>query len=178
RHGKHYSRVCPARQASTCCGRGRMKSGSEAGASTVRARQRGRIIRREEIPTLRTAIVDGVQHNLGILKDFRAHPDLCSFLPEDARLAMSWVRLEPEERLDVHVHPIESMIVVAHGAGRTLGDLESPFSDGDIILIPRGCAHGFVGAGDWGFWALSAQFEARGLYEDPSHALGRCVGGT
>jgi quercetin dioxygenase-like cupin family protein len=136
------------------------------------------IVRREAIPTLRTVNIDDVEHNLGILKDFRAHPALAAFLPPDARLAMSWVRLEPNERLETHVHPIESMIVVANGEGRTLGDLEAPFSDGDVILIPRGCHHGFVGAGDWGFWALSVQFEARGLYEDPAHALVRFLGDT
>jgi quercetin dioxygenase-like cupin family protein len=136
------------------------------------------IVRRDAIPTLRTVNVDDVEHNLGILKDFRAHPLLASFLPEDARLAMSWVRLEPEELLEIHVHPIESMIVVATGEGRTVGDLEAPFSEGDVILIPRGCHHGFVGAGVTGFWALSVQFEARGLYEDPAHALVRFVRDT
>jgi quercetin dioxygenase-like cupin family protein len=136
------------------------------------------IVPREAIPTLRTVVVAGVEHSLGILKDFRAYPALADFLPEDARLAMSWVRLEPEERLDPHVHPIASMIVVANGEGRTLGDIEAPFSDGDVILIPRGCEHGFVGAGTWGFWALSVQFEARGLYEDPAHALVRFAADT
>jgi hypothetical protein len=63
------------------------------------------------------------------------------------------------------------MIVAAHGHGRTTGNLEVDFFEGDVVLIPRGCLHGFVGAGESGFWALSVQFEERGLYEDSSNPL-------
>jgi quercetin dioxygenase-like cupin family protein len=129
------------------------------------------VIRRDEIPTLRSVVVEGVEHGLGILKDFRRHPTLAALLPESARLAIGWVRLTPGETLEPHVHPIASMIVVATGRGRTLGDLEEDFSDGDVVVIPAGRQHGFVGAGDDGFWALSIQFEARGLYERPDDAL-------
>jgi quercetin dioxygenase-like cupin family protein len=129
------------------------------------------IVRRDDIPSLRSVAVDGVEHSLGILKDFRKHPQISALLPEDARLSLSWVRLEVGEKLDIHVHTIDSMIVVAHGDGRVVGDLEAPFSDGDIILIPRGRRHGFEGVGSNGFWALSTQFESRGLYEHPDNPL-------
>jgi quercetin dioxygenase-like cupin family protein len=126
------------------------------------------IIRRRDIPSLHSVSVDGVERNLGVLKDFRKHPVIDEFMPEGARTSMSWVHLESGERLDVHVHPTETMIVVAHGHGRIEGDLEATFQDGDVIAIPRGCHHGFVGASGGGFWALSIQFEGLGLYEDPS----------
>jgi quercetin dioxygenase-like cupin family protein len=129
------------------------------------------IVRRDELPTLRSVVVEGVEHNLGVLKDFRKHPVLGDFLPESARLAMSWVRLTPGEMLEPHVHPIASMIIVATGRGHTLGDLETDFGDGDVIVIPSGRHHGFVGAGEAGFWALSIQFEERGLYERPQAPL-------
>ena len=129
------------------------------------------IVRRDEIPTLSKVVVDGVEHSLGILKDFRKHPQIAALLPEDGRLSLSWVRLEPGEVLDIHVHAIDSMIVVAHGEGRVLGDLEASFGDGDIILIPSGYRHGFEGAGSEGFWALSTQFEGRGIYERPTEPL-------
>lgn len=129
------------------------------------------IVRRDEIPSLRSVIVDGVERTLGIVKDFRKHPQVAALLPEQARLALSWVRLEVGEKLDIHVHTIDSMIVVASGDGRVIGDVEAPFSDGDIVLIPRGCHHGFEGAGSEGFWALSTQFEDRGLYERPDEPL-------
>jgi quercetin dioxygenase-like cupin family protein len=143
---------------------------TEALAQPEQPIQQMRIIHREDIPTLRTVVVDGVEHNLGILKDLRAHPDLKDFIPENGRLAVSWVHLEPNETLQPHVHPIESMIIVARGQGRTIGDLQEDFFEGDIVTIPRGCLHGFVGV-DEGLWALSIQFEERGLYEDPSNAL-------
>ena len=61
------------------------------------------------------------------------------------------------------------MIVMASGAGRTLGDLQASIEVGDIVIIPPGSHHGFVGAGTAGLWALSIQFEGLGLYEDPEH---------
>jgi mannose-6-phosphate isomerase-like protein (cupin superfamily) len=129
------------------------------------------IVGRDDIPALTSVVVDGVEHSLGILKDFRRHRHVAAFLPEDARLSLSWVRLEVGEKLEIHVHSVDSMIVVGHGNGMVLGDLEAPFSDGDIILIPRGRRHGFEGAGSDGFWALSTQFEDRGLYERPNEPL-------
>src|SRR5215471_15957049 len=96
------------------------------------------LVRRDDIPTLTTVVVDGVEHSLGILKDFRRHPQISTFLPEDGRLSLSWVRLEAGEKLEIHVHSVDSMIIVGHGKGQVLGDLEASFADGDIILIPRG----------------------------------------
>ncbi|MEO7261936.1 MAG: cupin domain-containing protein [Jatrophihabitantaceae bacterium] len=130
-----------------------------------------RIVHREELATLRTVVVDSVEQNLGILKRFDGHKAIEEFIPKDARLSMAWVGLQPGEFLSTHVHPIGSMIVVAHGEGRTVGDLEEDFSDGDIVVIPAGCEHGFVGRGEHGFWALSIQFEMRGLYSDLDNPL-------
>ena len=67
-----------------------------------------KVIRRDDIPTLRSVVVDGEEHNLGILKDFRKHPDLAAFIPEHSRLSMAGVHLEPEEVLAIHAHPTGS----------------------------------------------------------------------
>ncbi|WP_437323271.1 cupin domain-containing protein [Sorangium sp. So ce381] len=129
------------------------------------------VIRREAIPTLRSVIVDGKEHGLGLHKDFRRDPVLSQFIPDNTRLSMAWVHLEPGETLDAHEHPIETMIVMCAGQGRMFGDVTTELLEGDVVAIPRGCAHGFVGAGTHGYWALSIQFEARGLYERPDDAL-------
>jgi quercetin dioxygenase-like cupin family protein len=129
-----------------------------------------RLIHRDEIPEIRSVVVNGEQHNLGILKDFRRHPELQDFIPDPARLSMSWVHLDPGEVLNTHVHPTPSMIVVAHGEGQVDGDLEAALTTGDIVAIPAGCYHGFRGAGTHGLWALSIQFEGLGLYEDAGNA--------
>lgn len=123
------------------------------------------LVRREEIQTVHSVEVNQKVQNLGILKDFRRHPQIAAFLPDQARLSMAWVRLEPGEELAIHEHPTESMIVMASGLGQVQGDYEGLMASGDIILIPRGCRHGFFGAGESGFWALSIQFEGNGLYE-------------
>src|SRR3954452_16048991 len=91
------------------------------------------IVRRGGLPTLRSVIVDGKEHTLGIHKDLRKSDVLARFIPEDARLAVAWVHLGPGEQLDPHEHPIESMIVMCHGRGRILGDLEAEIGEGDVI---------------------------------------------
>jgi quercetin dioxygenase-like cupin family protein len=127
---------------------------------------RVRLIRRADLPSLSTATVDGAEHQLGIVKDFRKHPELAEFLPPDGRLSMAWVHLGPDEELAIHLHPTASMIVVAHGTGTVSGDLEDQMREGDIVAVPPGCRHGFRGSRPSGFWALSIQFEGNGLYED------------
>ncbi len=129
------------------------------------------IIRRGDLPTLRSIVIDGEEHALGIHKDFRKSELLAAFIPENARISMAWVHLGAGEQLDPHEHPIETMIVMCQGTGRIIGDLEAELGEGDVVAIPRGRKHGFVGSGPGGYWALSIQFEARGLYERPGEAL-------
>ena len=70
------------------------------------------------------------------------------------------------------MHPIESLYIMAEGHAKFFdGNIEKPLKAGDIILIPRGAKHGFIGAGENGYWALSIQMEQRGLYEDPDQPL-------
>jgi quercetin dioxygenase-like cupin family protein len=126
------------------------------------------IVRRSEIPAIESVVIDGEEHLLGVLKDFRKDPRLAAFIPQTSSLSISWVRLTPGEELDTHVHPVESMILVSEGDVRVTGDLAGPLlTAGDALLVPKGCRHGFVGAGASGFWGLSIQFEPTGLYDDP-----------
>lgn len=128
------------------------------------------IIRREEIPAISEVVVDGKSHNLGIHKDFRRHPLLKEFLPETGRISFSWVRLADGESLAAHAHPTTSVIIVSHGKGFCFGDLETNFSDGDVIIVPPGARHGFTGKGPQGYWALSIQLEGNGSYENVESA--------
>jgi quercetin dioxygenase-like cupin family protein len=125
-----------------------------------------KVIQRSDIESVTSVRVGDAEHDLGLLKDFHRHPSLKEFMPDLARLSMSWVRLEPDEELAVHVHPTKSMIAIANGEGRVTGDLSEELQAGDVVIVPAGARHGFVGAGTAGFWALSVQFEGAGLYED------------
>jgi hypothetical protein len=60
------------------------------------------------------------------------------------------------------------MLVVYAGSGEMLGDLRRPLKKRDIVVVPPGFAHGFVGGPDR-LKALSIQF-GQGLYSDPEHA--------
>lgn len=130
------------------------------------------IFTRESMTAVTHIDEHGVAKMLGVVKDFRAAKGLGSFIPENARLAISWVRLAKNEKLDVHTHPIASLYIVSEGEGVLLGgDTDKVLKAGDVICIPPGCDHGFIGAGDSGYWGLSIQFAERGLYEDPSRPL-------
>jgi quercetin dioxygenase-like cupin family protein len=133
------------------------------------------LVRRHEMPSVQSIVVDNKEHKLGLLKDFRSHERLNEFLSPDLKLSMSWVHLDPGEELQPHVHPVDSMIIVCHGTGLSLGDLPGELSDGDVFVVPRGHQHGFKGTGELGFWALSIQFEPRSLYENGRDPLVRFV---
>lgn len=124
------------------------------------------VVARGEIPAIHSVIEGGREHVLGILKEFRRHERLSGFLPHDYRVAMAWVHLDAGQTLEPHVHPVDSMILITRGAVRALGDREADLAEGDILMVPHGCRHGFTGMGHDGFWGISVQFNSRGLYED------------
>lgn len=123
------------------------------------------IVDRESLNGTTSATVDGIVHDIGLLKDFHGHPALSEFVPEFGRLSMSWTRLLDGEQLDIHEHPTKSMIIVTEGKGQVMGDVSGPIVAGDVVIVPPGAKHGFIGSGPSGFWALSIQFEGAGLYE-------------
>ncbi|WP_387468091.1 cupin domain-containing protein [Photorhabdus sp. RM323S] len=124
------------------------------------------LVKRDEIPSMRTIEVDGIEHWLGHVKDFMKNKSLVSFLPGDNRISMAWVRLEAGEELNEHTHPVESMILMCEGGAHTTGEVKADMNAGDILLVPPGRLHGFKGMEPNGFWGLSIQFDSRGLYED------------
>jgi quercetin dioxygenase-like cupin family protein len=127
-----------------------------------------RIIPRDLIPLIQEIEQDGAVHGLGDLRDFRWSETLRAFMPDAGEFSISWVELGPDEVLQPHTHPIQSMLVIYAGSGGVLGDLRRPLKKGDIVVVPPGCAHGFVGGPDR-LKALSIQF-GDGLYSDPKHA--------
>lgn len=128
-------------------------------------------IRRDEIPAIFEVEQNGKKYILGEHRDFRRHNLLANFLPAQARLAISWVHLEPEQVLEPHVHPIDSMILVCRGQGKLLGQINTDLAEGDTVIVPSGCEHGFQGSYPQGISALSIQFEEQGLYENPEKPL-------
>ena len=124
------------------------------------------LVRRDDVPSMRTIVVDGVEHWLGHVKDFTKNSNLADFLPKDNRISMAWVRLEAGEELTPHVHPVPSMILIVEGSARTTGDKHAVMNAGDALLVPQRRPHGFIGLAPSGFWGLSIQFDLRGLYED------------
>lgn len=123
------------------------------------------VISRSDIAPLNSVVVNGVLHDLGVVKILSQHPALAQFIPSRGELAISWVRLENDQELPVHKHPEASLILICDGSGKTLGDTERNIEAGDMVLVPPHSLHGFKGTND-GFWALSIQFNSKALYED------------
>src|SRR5689334_8819824 len=123
------------------------------------------IVKRETIPPIATVEQGGKVHSLGELRDFRWSDQLRDFMPATSEFSISWVQLKHGETLEPHVHPIQSMMVVYAGSGEMLGDLQRAIGEGDVIVVPPGRSHGFVGGRD-GLSALSIQF-GDGLYTEP-----------
>lgn len=123
------------------------------------------IISRNAIPPIHQIDQGGEIHSLGELRDFRWNDQLRDFMPPASEFSVSWVQLSDGEVLQPHVHPIQSLMVFYAGSGRMLGDLERSVSGGDVVVVPPGRQHGFVGGRD-GLYALSIQF-GEGLYTAP-----------
>lgn len=124
------------------------------------------VISRDSIPFIESIKVGDEIYNLGRLYDFHKDPVLSRFIPEQARLSLSWVRLKKDQTLECHQHPTESLIIICEGEGEVFGDCQQKIKAGDIVVVPISYKHGFVGRGMNGFWALSIQFEGTGLYEN------------
>jgi quercetin dioxygenase-like cupin family protein len=122
----------------------------------------------DSIPRIQQIEQDGAVHILGELRDFRWSEPLRAFMCDPEEFSVSWVELAPDEVLQPHTHPIQSMLVIYAGSGAVIGDLRRPLKKGDIVVVPPGCAHGFVGGPDR-LKALSIQF-GQGLYSDPENA--------
>ncbi|MGX9890449.1 cupin domain-containing protein [Streptomyces sp. NPDC002276] len=125
-------------------------------------------VSRNDIRRISSVMVEGNAHHLGEQRDFRRNDLLADFLPETGRLSVAWVRLADGEQLDVHQHPIKSMILVCKGSVRLLGDREQELTEGDTVAVPPGARHGFVTRPGEEFCGLSVQFEGSGLYENES----------
>jgi mannose-6-phosphate isomerase-like protein (cupin superfamily) len=123
------------------------------------------VIKRDTIPPIRTVEEGGQIHYLGELRDFRWSEPLRAFMQDASRFSASWVELGYREVLKPHTHPVLSLMVFYRGAGELIGDLRRSIGKDDVVVVPPGHLHGFVG-GPPGLYALSIQFSA-GLYTKP-----------
>ena len=126
-----------------------------------------RIITRDQLPSIHEAIVDGVTHNLGVLKNFSGSEILKNLFP--GNFSCAWVRLENGQSLAPHRHQEESMIILTEGQGRFSPGVEEDsfeIGKGDILFVPPNLDHGFSTMEGQSFWALSIQFNESSLYED------------
>jgi len=133
------------------------------------------VIARNDIPAIHCITQNGEVHNLGELRDFQWHDALRQFLPSPKMISFSWAHLKPGESLAPHEHPMVSMIILVKGSARLTGQKNLPLKEGDIVITPPNCSHGFDGGEDDAY-GLSIQFE-EGIYTDPENARVRFLEG-
>lgn len=113
------------------------------------------IVKRDTIPPVQAASsVDG--ESLGERRDFRWHDQLREFMPGPADLSVSWLQLGPGEQLLPRALTVDSLMVVYRGSADVVGDLQRTVAAEDVVVVPSGCRHGFIG-GPQGLFALSIQ---------------------
>jgi mannose-6-phosphate isomerase-like protein (cupin superfamily) len=122
------------------------------------------IVKRTDIPAIRSVEKQGEAHGLGEFRDFRWHEALRAFMPAISEFSLSWALLPFEDVLEAHTHPIQSMMVIAAGSGEVFGDLCGPLKEGDVLVVPAGCSHGFRG-GPEGMRVVTVQL-GQGFYTD------------
>ena len=123
-----------------------------------------KVISRDSLKTINETIVDGIKHDLGILKNFADNEILAREFPYN--FSCAWVRLENGQLLSPHTHEEDSMIILTEGNGHFTGVNKYPLSAGDIVFVPSGATHGFETKQGEGFWGLSVQFNEKSLYEE------------
>jgi hypothetical protein len=125
------------------------------------------IVKRDTIPPLQAADAS-LGEGIGELRDFRWNDQLRAFMPGAADLSVSWVRLEPGELLQSRALHVDSLMVVYGGSAEIVGDVARVIAAEDVVIVPSGCKHGFIG-GPQGLFALTIELgEGRPLVERPS----------
>jgi len=125
------------------------------------------VIARNDIPAIHSVTQNGVVHHLGEVRDFQWHDVLKEFLPSSKLISFSWVHLKPGDSLAPHEHPMKSMIILVKGSARLTGQINRPLNEGDIVITPPNCSHGFEAIEE--SYGFSIQFE-EGIYTDPENA--------
>jgi len=126
------------------------------------------VVSRSELGSVSQVEANKGKKNLGFVADWRKNEVLNAFLEnrgQTVRPGFSWVGLKKGEELSVHQHPVNSIICIASGEVQSIGEYEGLLKAGDVIAVPSGHRHGFIGAGEDGFFGISIQLEQRGLYE-------------
>jgi mannose-6-phosphate isomerase-like protein (cupin superfamily) len=123
------------------------------------------VVKRDTIPPLRSIEQKGETLSIGEVRDFNWNAELREFLQNVPDLCVSWATLKHGDVHKPHTHPIQSMMVIYSGSGELIGDLCRTIRAGDVVVIPAGCSHGFIG-GPEGLSALAIQL-GEGLYTNP-----------
>ena len=70
------------------------------------------VINRDKLDGITSAMVDGEQVDLGIVKSFSNSETLKRVLEDASQIFVSWVRLDAGQVLETHTHPIDSMYIM------------------------------------------------------------------
>lgn len=121
------------------------------------------IISRESLPKLTQAEQSGNIVDIGEYRSFSGDSILKNFLSSTTIPSIAWTKLDPEQMLPVHKHPMDSLIVVCEGSGKYIGEYEKDLIEGDMVHVSSNSLHGFV-AGKHGLKCLSIQNDGEPIY--------------
>jgi quercetin dioxygenase-like cupin family protein len=122
------------------------------------------VVTRDSLPEVHSIEIDGVEHSLGLVKDFLNHPVLQQFLQNQSKASLSWASLKYQEVLDIHQHPVDTLVILCKGKAQLIGDVECLLHEGDIVAIPRHSLHGLVGTSKDDMWCIAVSFSDAAIY--------------
>jgi hypothetical protein len=106
------------------------------------------VVPRDAIPPMQSVEPDVATHELRELRDFRWNVLLREFMPASSRVSICWVKLGPGEELPPRANPLQALMVLYGGSGRLVGALERALEKDEVVVLPAGCRHGFIGGPD------------------------------
>ena len=103
------------------------------------------VVPRDAIPPVQSLEAADSAQRPGELRDFRWHALLREFMPGSADLSVSWVKLKYGEVLLPQPQATPQVMIFHAGAGTMLGEHERAVAKDDVVILPAGGKHGFVG---------------------------------
>ncbi len=94
-----------------------------------------------------------------LIKNFSTHSVLSNFFEENSGfLSLQWIKLDQQDKINVHAHDVDTLIINCIGECLLVGDMRKVLQEGDTAVIPKYFKHGLASYNNKLFWGISLRF--------------------
>lgn len=123
------------------------------------------ILNLSDIDVINSIEENGKKIDIGSYQSLQSHPALADFfLTNENRITLAITKLEQNQELPIHQHPMESVIIVINGEGEYFGEFEQKIKKGDIVRVPPYALHGFRAKSNASLECISMQNDGEPIY--------------